>query len=173
MRSLLVLLSIAVCSACRHADDKQEWKEFTSKEGGFKVVMLGRPKQQQFDTESDFGKGVLHMNRVQVGETIYGANYCDFPAEIKKTPIKKVYDSSRDGAVANLEGKLVSEKEIKLGKHSGREIRIEVGGGKQLFRARVFLIEQRLYQIVVMGTKEAATSKEADKFLESFKLDKK
>jgi hypothetical protein len=173
MRSLLVLISIAAGSACLHADDQAEWKEFTSKEGHFKVVMPGTPKQQQFDTESDFGKGVLHMNSVQAGKTIYGANYCDFPAEIRKAPIKKVYDSSRDGAVANLEGKLVGEKEITLGKYPGREIQIEVAGGKQLFRARVFLVEQRLFQVVVMGTKEAAISKEADKFLDSFKLDRK
>jgi hypothetical protein len=37
----------------------------------------------------------------------------------------------------------------------------------------VYLIEQRLYQVVVFGTKEAATSKDADKFLDSFKLAEK
>lgn len=173
MRSLLVLLSIVMTSAYLPADEQPELKEFASKEGGFKVIMPGTPEHQQFDTESDFGKGVLHMYSIQAGKTIYGANYCDFPAEIKKAPLKKVYDASRDGAVANLKGKLASEKEIKLGKYPVREIQIEVAEGKQLFRARVFLVEQRLYQVVVMGTKEAATSKEADKFLESFKLNKK
>ena len=173
MRSFLVLISLAAGSTCLHADHQPKWKEFASKEGGFKVVMPGTPKQEEFDTESDFGKGVLHMNRAQADKTIYAANYCDFPTEIKMAPIKKVYDSSRDGAVANLEGKLVSEKEIKLGKHPGREIQIEVAGGKQLFRARVFLVEQRLFQVVVMGTKKAATSRDADRFLDSFKLDGK
>jgi hypothetical protein len=103
---------------------------------------------------------------------MYGANYCDFPAKIKKVPLKQIFDSSRDGAVGNLEGNLASEKDIKLGKHPGREIQI-VAGGKRLFRARVYLVDQRLYQVVVFGTKEAATSKEADKFLDSFKLAEK
>jgi hypothetical protein len=170
MRPSLLLLFIAVGAARVQAEDKPEWKEFASKEGRFTVLMPRTPEQQQADAESDFGKGVLHMNTVQAGKVMYGANYCDFPAEIKKAPIKQVFDSSRDGAVANLDGKLADEKEIKLGDYPGREIQIEIAGGKRLFRARVYLVEQRLYQVVVLGTKETATSKEADKFLDSFKL---
>ncbi len=92
------------------------------------------------------------------------------PAAIKKSPIKDVLDSSRDGAVGNLKGELDSEKDIKLGDYPGREVRIAVDEGKKLFRARVYLVDQRLYQVVVFGTKDAATSKEADKFLDSFQL---
>jgi hypothetical protein len=174
MRSLLVLTLLALGPVLGYAEEKKaEWKEFSSKEGQFKVLMPGKPKQEDLETAGDFGKGVLHMNSVHVGKTFYGANYGDFPAAIKKAPLKKVLDSSRDGAVANLEGKLAREKDIKLGKYPGREVQIEVGEGKQLFRARVYLVEQRLYQVVVCGTKEVATSKEAERFLDSFKLAKK
>jgi hypothetical protein len=164
----LLLVAVTVLPVC--ADDRPDWKEFTSKEGRFKVLMPGTPKQTKADAESDFGKGVLYMNVAEAGRTMYGANYGDYPAKIKEIPIKQVFDSSRDGAVANLEGKLATEKDIKLGKHPGREIQIEVAGGKQIFRARVYLVEQRLYQVVVFGTKATAASKEADKFLDSFKL---
>jgi hypothetical protein len=170
MRMSIVLLSVALGAALACADTQPEWKEFASKEGRFKVLMPGTPKQDKAETESDFGKGVLFMNVLQAGKAMYGANYSDFPVEIKKAPIKQVFDSSRDGAVANMEGKLASEKDIKLGEYPGREIRIDVAGGKRLFRVRVFLVEQRLYQVVIFGTPEAATSKEADKFLDSFKL---
>jgi hypothetical protein len=163
-----VFVALGVVSA--FASDPQDWKEFAPAEGRFKALMPGTPKPYKLDTESDFGKGVLHMNTVQAGKTMYGANYCDFPAEVKKAPLKQVYDSSRDGAVANLDGKLASENDIKLGDYSGREIQIDVAGGKQLFRARVFLVDQRLYQVVVFGSKEAVTSKDAEKFLDSFKL---
>ena len=170
MRPSLGLIVIAVSAACVAADDKPEWKEFSSKDGRFTVLMPGTPEQEQADTESDFGKGVLHMNTVQAGKVMYGAHYCDFPAKIKKAPTQQVFDSSRDGAVDNLDGKLADEKEIKLGDYPGREIRIEVAGGKRLFRVRVYLVDQRLYQVVVFGTKATATSKEADKFLDSFTL---
>jgi hypothetical protein len=169
---IITLLSTVLATSVR-ADDSPGWKEFASKEGQFKVLMPGTPKQKKLDTESDFGKGVLYMNVVESGKTMYAANYCDFPPEIKKAALKQVYDSSRDGAVANMDGKLVSEKEVKLGENAGREIRIDVAEGKRLFRVRVYLIDQRLYQVVVFGTPEATTSKEADKFLDSFKLGEK
>ncbi len=170
MRSSIAVLVLVALASVLLADDRTEWMEFVSKEGRFKVLMPGTPKQDKIDTESDFGKGVLHMNVAQTGKTMFGANYCDFPAEIKKAPLKKVFDSSRDGAVANMEGKLASEKDIKFGQYPGREIQIEVAGGKGLFRARVYLVEQRLYQVVIFGTPDEAGSKEADKFLDSFKL---
>jgi hypothetical protein len=168
-----VLLVVAVAGCSMAADDQPQWKEFTSKEGQFKVLMPGKPEQKKLETESDFGKGMLHMNTVELDKMMYGANYCDFPAKIKEIPRKKVFDSSRDGAVENLKGKLASEKDIKLGDHAGRELHIDVAGGKQLFRARVYLVDQRLYQVVVFGSKEAATSKAADKFLDSFQLTEK
>jgi len=173
MRLPFVVLLVTVMAASARGDDLPEWKEFVAKEGQFKVSMPGTPRQKKLDTESDFGKGVLYMNVVEAGKTMYAANYCDFPAEVKKATLKQVYDSSRDGAVANMDGKLSSEKDFKLGKHPGREIRIDVAEGKRLFRVRVYLVDQRLYQVVVFGTPEAATSKEADKFLDSFKLTEK
>ena len=39
-----------------------------------------------------------------------------------------------------------------------------------IHRAHVYLVGNRLYQIVVRGPKEVATSAEATKYLESFKL---
>jgi len=173
MRLSIVALCLAVVAPSARCDDQPEWKEFVAKDGRFKISMPGTPKKRELETESDFGKGVLYMNVVEVGKTMYAANYCDFPAEVKKATLQQVYDSSRDGAVANMEGKLVSEKNVKLGKHPGREIRINVAEGKRLFRVRVYLVEQRLYQVVVFGTPETATSKDADKFLDSFKLTEK
>jgi hypothetical protein len=117
MRTFNVMLLFAIGVPFGHAADQPEWKEFASKEGRFKVLMPGTPKQNSLDTESNLGKGVLHMNAMEADKTMYGANYCDFPAEVKKIPLKQVYDSSRDGAIANMEGKLANEKDIKLGGH--------------------------------------------------------
>jgi hypothetical protein len=170
MRMPIAPLFLVAGVALTSAADAPEWKEFASREGRFKILLPAAPKTYDLDTESDFGKGVLHMNVSHSGKSLYGANYSDFPAEIKKASLKEIYNSSRDGAVANLKGKLVSEKDIKLGKYPGREVRIDVAGGKQLFRARIYLVEQRLYQVVVLGTPEIATSKETDKFMDSFHL---
>jgi hypothetical protein len=169
MRWALALAAVVIVAVSALADEPK-WKEFVSKPGRFKVLMPDTPEQDSGETESDYGKGTLHMHTAQAGKALFGAHYTDFPAAIRKLPLKQVYDSSRDGAVANLKGKLLSEKDVKLGKYPGREIRIEVKGGARLFRARVFLVDRRLYQVVVFGTKETATSKDADRFLSSFRL---
>jgi hypothetical protein len=166
-------LAFFLCVTLASGADEAVWKEFAPKDGKFKVTMPGVPKPKQLETESDFGKGVLHMNAVEFGKGMYAANYSDFPAAIKKVPSKQIFDSSRDGAIANMGGKLSNEKDIKLGDYPGREIKIDVADGKQLFRVRVYLVDQRLYQVVVFGTPEMATSKDADKFLDSFKLKEK
>jgi hypothetical protein len=172
MRWLIVLSFLCFSLGLACADEPSEWKEFASKEGRFKVLMPTTPKPDDLETQSDFGKGVLHMNSVVINKVFYAANFTDFPAEVKKVPLKQLYDSSRDGAVANLKGKLAKEADIKLGSYTGREIQIDIADAK-LFRARVYLVDNRLYQIVVMGPKDAAISKEADKFLDSFKLAEK
>jgi hypothetical protein len=158
----LILLSITC-----HAGER--WKEFAPKEGKFRVLMPGTPEASEVKFESEFGPATFHMNTVEEGESFYGAHYSDYTEAIKKLPVKRVYDASRDGAAENMKGKVVGEGDVKLGAHAGREIRIEVDG-RSLFRARVFLVGTRLYQVVYFGPKGAATSKEVDRYLDSFKL---
>lgn len=165
MKFLPVAL-IALSITC-HADEK--WKEFSSKDGRFRVLMPGTPAPAEVKFDSEYGPASFHMNTVEGGESFYGAHYCDYTEAIKKVAAKRVYDSSRDGAAENMQGKVVGEGDVKLGTHAGREIRIEVDG-RSLFRARVFLVGTRLYQVVFYGPKGAATSKEVDRYLDSFKL---
>src|SRR6266852_8763239 len=80
MRTSLALIVAAFSALPLLAEDKPEWKEFTSKEGRFKVLMPGAPKQKDGETETDVGKIVLHMNTAEVGMVIYGTTYSDFPA---------------------------------------------------------------------------------------------
>jgi hypothetical protein len=41
---------------------------------------------------------------------------------------------------------------------------------KTYLRERMFIIEDKLYQVAVIGSQEICQSKEADQFFESFKL---
>lgn len=171
---LLWLLAFAtVTTTVAVADDPKpssRWKEFKSEKGGFKVLMAAKPQHEDIETENEIGKSVLHMHTIFMGRAMYAANYNDFSEKILEIPLANFYDSSRDSAAANMQGKVVSEKDSKLGEHPGREFVIEVNGGKELFRARVFLIKQRLFQVVVFGKKDLVTNKEADQFLDSFEL---
>ena len=60
--------------------------------------------------------------------------------------------------VGALKGKVVANEKVTLGaaKHSGRDVRVEVPEGKRLYRARAYLVGNRLYQVVVLGPEEFA-----------------
>jgi hypothetical protein len=93
MKTMLVVLFLL--PGFQEEKKSSDWKEFTSKEGRFKVLMPDTPKQRENETESDFGKGTLIMETVEHAGGMFGANYCDYPADIKKHSADRVLDSSR------------------------------------------------------------------------------
>jgi hypothetical protein len=95
--------------------------------------------------------------------------YSDYPETILKAPADKVLDGGRDGALANTEGKLVSDQGLSLDGFAGREFIIEIPG-KGLMKLRTFLVRQRLFQVMAMGTKEKIEHEDTGKYLASFRL---
>ena len=80
-------------------------------------------------------------------------------------------DKVRDGNKGD-NGKVLTDKAIEVGvdKHPGRDLLIEK---PNLFiRNRAVIAGNRLYQVMVQGTKEFVNSKEVDRFFEAFEVTK-
>lgn len=173
MKSLSVALAAVLLVAAAPAEKRLKWKPISSKDGRYKVLMPGTPKPGEIAVDCELGTTVAHTNTVTVGETLYIVNHSDFGAGVKKLSPKEVYDATRDRLVEKVNGKVFGETDVMLGDHPGRETRIELGtddGYRMFFRYRIFFVGSRLYQFSVSGTKKEADSKNADKFLNSFKL---
>jgi hypothetical protein len=169
----LAFLAFLACAVGADKPAQSKWTTFASPEGRFEILMPGEVKQFTVEVVNDFGPSVLHMNVATAGEgTMLVANWVDYPPELAADLPDQLLDESREGALDNLGGKLVSEREIKLGPHRGREILIEVAKQDRLFRVRVYLVENRLYQTVVFGPPKFVKSKEAGRYLDSFRLPK-
>jgi len=65
---------------------------------------------------------------------------------------------------------LVTEETIKLEEYQGRDLLVEGPDGKTFLRARLYLVKERLYMIMMQGSKVQVTSDRAKKFMDSFKL---
>jgi hypothetical protein len=65
-------------------------------------------------------------------------------------------------------GEVVSRKELKQGAVPGREHTI--AAGRQVLRARTYLSQPHLYQVLIEGEPERAFSAENDHYLDSFRL---
>src|SRR5262245_22674769 len=96
--------------------------------------------------------------------------YAELPAAAKNVPAKAILDGAEAGAAAKGKGKLLSTKEITLGKdkHPGRELLLEKDMNK--IKTRIILAHNRIYTVIVGGKGDFATGKDADKFLDSFEL---
>ena len=159
MKLHAILSALAALLLAAASDSAQDaWKEFTWKEGKCSLLLPGTPKTKP--------------NSLQLAgkEGVYLVHYADNPAMAKAEAalVKQVFDKARDELVKSLKGKLEGEKDVKLGKYPGREFQVEapmIG----VYRTRMYQVGERYYQLILVAPKDAATSKDADKFFGSFK----
>jgi hypothetical protein len=146
--------------------DKAEFEEFASKEGRFKVQMPGTPEEK---TQTVAGV-TLNLFLLEETDGGYAVAYADLPiaADEKVEAIQKRLDGARDGMLRNINATLVRESKITLkGKYQGREIEANLPDKKGLLRARLYVVNKRLYQVMVVGTTDYVRAESATKFLGS------
>jgi len=155
-----------------------EWPEFMSEAGGFVVKLPSTPTEQVQAVPSEVGDINLYIYMVEEGNAALGVMYNELPELITSAAdeelIKMMLDSGRDGAMGNSGGVLVSEEEISIDGHPGRHIVFEIsdemfpGGGEGI--ARIYYVDGRLYQVILIGEKGAFLPEETAMFLDSFQL---
>lgn len=142
--------------------------EFVSEEGGFSVSMPGEPNEETQTVPTEAGDIEVHMFSVESGGTAYLVGYSDYPPDLVEMVDSEVLlDSARDGAVDD--GTLVSEESITLDDYPGRSLTVDTSDEDIMVFARIFLVGNRLYQVVV-STGEDALTEDMSGFFDSFKL---
>jgi len=123
------------------------------------VLMPGTPAEQTQAQDTDLGPIDVHMYTFEGGDVAYLVGYNVFPAAVidASTPAA-ILDGARDGQVETVKGTLVNESEITLGTYPGRDLEIQVEGsdGASSLRTRLFMVGDRLYQLVVAGPRARA-----------------
>ena len=155
----------------------KSWKEFTSQDGFFTVLLPGTPVKQLQQAGSPTGPVDYFAYTLQTEAHSYYVAFIDFP-EVPNDArgIRKILDGARDGAIATINGTLVSEQDLSLKGMPGRAMTVE--GPSQVLKARIYLAELRLYLLMIVASKTPAPTPEAgildnatvEKFLGSFKL---
>jgi hypothetical protein len=147
------------------------WKMVAPKDGGFSVAMPAAPmeKKQQVKTATGTLSVVMQIADGR-NDSLFVVSYSDFPeADLKKGDVDKRLDQARDGAIASARGKKRSEEPLKLKGHAGREVVIEKDG-EVVVKMRIYLVKNRLYQVMVLGNGPVFASKDVAIFLDSFRL---
>lgn len=171
LRASLALLIL--CPLALRAEDKPA--PFTSKEGKFAAALPGKPAEKAVKVKYDGADVEVRLFAVDQKDKgrAFVVSYTDYPKDKIGADREKFVADRLEGNVSGLKGKTVSNDKLTLGKgkHLGREVRVEFGDKKQMYRARAFLVGERLYQVVVLGPDDFVKGKEADDFFASFTVD--
>ena len=157
--ALLVLVAVAGAATAR-AEGK---KPYTSAALGFSATF---PYEVQEQADPAGGGTVAAFDPAGV---MYMVGVTPARPELARSKsVKEQLDDGLAGALAKVNGKLESQKDIKLGKHPGREVEIALNGGHATFRA--YLVGDRSMLVGVVHKDGAALPMPPADFFKSFKL---
>ena len=171
---LLLALWMAGCSPA----PKPKPKEFRSEAGRFSVMTPVALTERTLSVDTAAaGKSTYYVFQGKQGDKEYAVSYGDIPEGIvQKSDLQTLLDGARNGMVSNINGKLIFETKIALEGNPGRQLVIDVmgkNGQEMTVKARIFLVGNRLYQIMWVAPKGKASILDLDAFLQSFRLLKK
>jgi hypothetical protein len=150
----------------------QEFKQYASAAGRYKALFPGDVKSETTDIQAGKDTLKLTLDTVELkGDTVFMVSYVDASDEVAKKPAGPRLDKVRDGNKGE-SGKVVEDKDVTVGveKYPGRDLLIETRNG--YLRNRVVIAGNRLYQVMIQGSKEVVTSASADRFINSFEVTK-
>jgi uncharacterized protein (TIGR03066 family) len=144
-----------------------EWKEFTSPERGFSVLLPGTPNESSKQNPSG-GVTYSFVAQSDAGLSTYTVMCTEFTRDPGLLAAKVVLD----GAAAPLAKQTKSRRDIKLGEYPGIELQLELdaGGLPMVMTDRIYLVKQRLYQVLAGSVRDKKDPQQFARFLDSFKL---
>lgn len=157
------LVDVAIAAGQQASDG---WVRHSSTTGRFSILMPVEPTIQEQPVDSAAGKLINHIFLSQKGSAAFAISYADYPQN--NADPQGVLDNVREGAINGIKGTLVSGKNITHKTYPGREFQASTQGA--LYTSRIFLVDNRLYQMVVVAPVGHLTGAEINKFLTSFDL---
>ena len=160
----------ALNDAMDEVEDNTASDKFHSVDGKFKVNFTGNPDVSNESIPTDVGDIEMYMfmyeKSVTEAEMIA---YSDYPSEmVAMSDPDDMLQGAKEGAVSNLGAVITEEKEIMYNKHKGLEFK---ANSTQFYvNYKIFLVNNRLYQIAIMRDGSYASQANVDKFFNSFEL---
>jgi hypothetical protein len=159
VRSRTAVAVVALlCLAC---SPELDWRELKSIEGGFTALMPSKPRYEARPLAGSPAV-TMHLWSAHAAKSLFGIGYADYPAVDPRT-----LDATRDALIDNIRGRLLEEKPLVQGGLSGRALVAE--SGEAVLRVRLLVSGSRVYQLAVLGGKNAIAAPDLDLFWFSFR----
>ena len=173
--TLRLFIALAFCVFAASCGKPSEWRSMDIAEGGFRMLMRGQPhvSNQQLDTPA--GRMGAHLYSSDRPASYYAVGYSDYPLAFAVTENPDaIFKGVRDTWLRRIGGRSIGpDRKLTLaGKYPGVEFTAEgnAKGAAAYLQARLFLVDQRLYQVIAMGRKGEVPQGDVNRYLNSFRL---
>jgi hypothetical protein len=156
-------LGLAACAP------ELDWREFSSPEGRFAVMLPGRPAHVAREVPLAGAKVPMHMASVQVTGMAFGVGYADLPPG---TDAARAIAESRDALVRNIGGRVTAERPVALAGARGIDFDAEgaAQGTPMRIAGRMVIAGERFYQVALIARAERAAEVDPTLFPGSFRI---
>jgi hypothetical protein len=147
-----------------------DWREVTSANGGYAVLMPARPDMAQREVVVAGVPLMMSMTSVHREGMAFGAAYADIPRDHARHA--EILAAARDALVRNIAGRIAATRDITIDGAAGHEFQADgkVGGHPMRLAARVLIGGNRFYQVVYVGRAGRLPEADTNLFLGSFRL---
>lgn len=179
MKKIIFYLLIFLTFNISFAQDCN-WLTTKDYEKGYRVDFPQAPVAQSQDIATAVGTVVMDMNMVDLSKNttsdniLYMVAYTAYPEEGRDYHDEALQNSMLDGtvsgAVKNINGKLVSSKNIVFNGYNARYAKISIYDNTIIISLKTILVNNKLYLLQIMTETSKQDNDNIAKFLNSFDL---
>jgi len=149
-----------------------DWREVTWPEGGFVVLLPGRPSADSRQIRLGTEELAMTVLRVRVDPFLYGAGYAPLPESIDAPTRDRLIEWAARGLIDNIDALERSSRDTTVGGHRCQDL--EAAGSVRskavAMRARVCVTGRRLHQLLVIAPLDRIGDTDATLFLQSLRF---
>ena len=151
-------------------DDMSTTDKYTSEDGRFKVNFPGTPKVESQDIPTEVGNIEMKSFTYEKSATeVYMIAYSDYPSElVKQSDPDAILTGAKEGALTNMGATMDSEEKITMDGNPGYQFKAVKDSYYMVYK--IFLKENRLYQILMMRDGSFPSQEAVDSYIGSFEL---
>lgn len=174
---LLCLTGLAACSP------KYDWREMPAADGAVRVTFPAKPRPDARDVVVAGHTLPLVFEIAPVDSSIFAVGHVVLPEAILADPaeLAKVADAFEEVLRANLQGTLSQRKDVRLKqarsdtRKLSRAVELEIHGTvaatPSWLLGRVYLLGDRLIEVVAVGREDELPREVAENFMQSVRAD--
>jgi hypothetical protein len=169
MRLKSILISILFAVICFQFAFAQNWNEYRPEGCRCMALVPKTPDYSVKDVPSDVGVLKMHQYLMDYGEYAFLLTYTDYPKTLTDSKTsEQILEDVVKGSVGD--GQMLRKTDLTIDTFPGKEYIARKADFS--LKGRVFLVNQRLYQLISVYPpgKADALSSDVEEFLRSFRL---